>query len=85
MKILSRFYLLKQQIDLDKCNDCGLCEKFCLMDIKLLSYARNGQRVLSSECILCDSCANICPTEAIKSTSKLDMGWRELINMSKAE
>jgi polyferredoxin len=84
MKILSRFSLLKQQVDLEKCNDCGLCEKRCLMDIKLLEYARNDQRVLSTECVLCDTCVNVCPTGAIKSTSKFDCGWQERINVGLA-
>jgi polyferredoxin len=79
MKPLSRFSLLKQQIDMDKCNDCGLCVSHCLMDIKLLEYAHNNNRILSSECVLCDSCVNVCPTEAIKTTWRLDVGWRELI------
>jgi polyferredoxin len=81
MKILSRFSLLKQQIDMDKCTDCGLCETHCLMDIKLLDYSRKGQRVLSSECVLCNTCINICPTDAIKSTKRFDVGWIEHINM----
>ncbi|MCP4569940.1 MAG: 4Fe-4S binding protein [FCB group bacterium] len=81
MKALSRFSLLKQKVNLDDCNDCGLCEENCLMDIKLLEYARQNKRVLSTECILCDTCVNICPTGAIKSTWKFDIGWQELINM----
>jgi len=82
MKVLSRVSLMKQQIDMRKCNDCGLCEKFCLMDIKLLDYARQGQRVLSSECILCNSCIYICPTNAITTTYRLDLGVREHINVA---
>ena len=81
MKMLSRFSLLKQQIDMEECTDCGLCETNCLMDIKLLDYARNDRRVLSTECVMCDTCVNVCPTDAIKSTWKFDFGWRELINM----
>ncbi len=80
-KILSRFSLIKQEIDLEKCNDCGLCEIFCLMDIKLLDYARNGQRILSTECVLCDSCLNNCPTGAITTSTRFDFGCRELIRM----
>lgn len=81
MKVLSRFALLKQQIELEKCNDCGLCETHCLMDIRLLDYARQNQRVLSSECVLCSTCVNICPTEAISTTKRFDAGWKEYINM----
>ena len=80
-KVLSRFSLMKQNIDMSKCTECGLCERACLMDIKLLSYARDGKRVLSTECILCDTCLHICPTGAIETTKGFDIGLKELINM----
>jgi ferredoxin-type protein NapH len=66
-KIGARFALWRMRIDPDKCTDCGLCEKHCPMDIKLLDYKKAGQRVLSTECILCQTCANVCPTQAISS------------------
>jgi polyferredoxin len=66
-KIGARFALWRMRIDPDKCTDCGLCEKHCPMDIKLLDYKKAGQRVLSTECILCQTCANVCPTKAISS------------------
>jgi ferredoxin-type protein NapH len=37
-KITSRFSLLKVKIDPAKCVDCGMCEKVCPMDVKLLEY-----------------------------------------------
>ena len=79
-KILSRFSIMKQQINMDKCTDCLLCEIHCLMDIKLLDYTRQNKWIVSSECILCDSCVNICPTDAIKTTKRFDVGWKEFIN-----
>ncbi len=80
-KVLSRFSPMKQEIDMGKCTECGLCERVCLMDIKLLSYLHEGKRVLSTECILCDSCLHICPTDAIKTTNGIDVGFKEYINM----
>ncbi len=80
-KVLSRFALYKQAIDTDNCDECELCEDNCPMDIKLLDYSRQGQRILSTECILCDTCINTCPTSAISTTKKFDMGWKEHINM----
>jgi formate hydrogenlyase subunit 6/NADH:ubiquinone oxidoreductase subunit I len=35
------------------------------MDIKLLDYKEAGQRILSTECIFCETCADVCPTSAI--------------------
>lgn len=80
-KLLSRFSPLKQRIDMSNCTECGLCERACLMNIKLLSYSRDGKRVLSTECILCDSCLHSCPTGAIDTTWGLDVGVKELVNM----
>jgi ferredoxin-type protein NapH len=67
-KIGARFALWRMEIDPDKCIDCGLCEKNCPMDIKLLDYKEAGQRILSTECIQCQTCANVCPEGAISSS-----------------
>ena len=76
-KILSPYALLKMSIDTDKCNDCQLCEKNCPMGINLLRYKNEGKRILSTECIICSTCANVCPKEAIKMTMKFDKGERK--------
>lgn len=73
-KILSRFALLKVEVDPDKCIDCKLCEINCPMDIKILEYKNQNKRVLSTECILCNTCSNVCPKDAVKFTLKLDAG-----------
>ncbi len=80
MKIGSRFSLWKIEIDKDGCIKCGLCEKNCPMNIKLLSYMKNNQRVLSTECIGCQQCINICPENIIRYTKKLDVGFKECLN-----
>ena len=41
-KITSRFSLMKMEIDKNKCVDCGICEKVCPMNIKLLNYKKNS-------------------------------------------
>ncbi|EHP89124.1 4Fe-4S binding protein [Methanotorris formicicus] len=73
-KILGRFALLKISIDKNKCINCGLCEKNCPMDIKLLDYKNKGKRVLSTECILCTTCMGVCPKSAIDVKVKFDFG-----------
>ena len=80
MKIGSPFSIWKIRIDRDKCIECGLCEENCPMNIKLLSYMNKNQRVLSSECIACQQCVNICPESAIQYTKGYDFGFREHIN-----
>lgn len=71
-KVLARFALLKVEIDNNKCTDCQLCEKNCPMDIKLLDYRNNNQRILSTECIICTTCENVCPTKAVNLSLKID-------------
>ena len=77
MKPFSRFAFLKQEIDTELCDECCICEDNCPMNIKLLEYSSAGKRVLSTECILCDTCKNVCPQNAIRTTQKLDFSWRD--------
>jgi len=81
LKISSRFALLKIAGDTEKCNECGACAKVCPMDIRIPEYIKNGQRVLSTECIFCLECVNACPTGALTDTFALDVGNRELLNV----
>lgn len=76
-KIGSRFALLKVEIDSHTCVNCQLCEKQCPMNIRLLTYKNRNQRVLSTECVLCQNCIHICPKQAIKITARLDAGFKE--------
>lgn len=78
-KVLSRFSVLKFRIDPKKCTNCGLCEKNCPMDIKLLEYKNAGKRIKSTECILCNACCDSCPSGAISLSSGMDMCTEELL------
>lgn len=79
-KIGARFALWKMEIDADKCNECGICERSCPMNIRLLEYKAADQRILSTECVLCTTCANVCPQAAVSMTTKFDVGGVEHIN-----
>jgi polyferredoxin len=68
MKPGARCSLMRMQIDAEKCIDCKKCEKNCPMSIKLLDYKNKGKRVSSTECIVCNTCVNVCPTRAINAT-----------------
>ncbi len=81
LKVPSRFAILKIAGDAEKCNDCGACVKICPMDIRITDYIKNGPRVLSTECILCSECINVCVPKALKATWGFDCGTKELLNM----
>lgn len=65
LKVPSRFALLKVAGIVEKCNDCGACVKICPTNILVTEYIKNGQRVLSTECIFCFECVNVCTQGAL--------------------
>jgi polyferredoxin len=79
LKLTSRFSLIKIGGDASKCNDCGACVKMCPMDIRVPEYILNRERVLSTECSLCQTCITVCAPEALKLTFALDVGGKELL------
>ena len=84
-KILARFSVFKIKIDRSKCIDCGICEKKCPMNIKLLEYSHAGKRILSTECVLCSVCSNSCPKNAVGISAGFDAGFREHLQFQKEE
>lgn len=77
LKATSRFAVLKIEADPALCNECGACVDMCPMDIDLLAYIRDGTRVLSTECMLCQTCVTVCAKDALKVSAGLDLGGRE--------
>ncbi|WP_371805687.1 4Fe-4S binding protein [Candidatus Lokiarchaeum ossiferum] len=80
MKTTSRAALVKIKIDNEKCTQCGACERACLMDIQLISYAKDNKRILSTECIQCMNCVAACPVEAVNMSTGFDFGYKERLN-----
>jgi polyferredoxin len=79
LKITSRFAFLKIEGDREKCTQCGLCSKTCPMDINIMEYVNNDERVLSTECIFCLTCTTVCPEGILEDTFKIDIGGKEHI------
>jgi ferredoxin-type protein NapH len=79
LKLTSRFALLKIGGEAEKCNDCRACVKMCPMDIQVPDYIRDGQRVLSTECSLCQTCITVCAKEALKLSFGFDLGGEDLL------
>ena len=85
LKATSRFSLLKIKGEGEKCNECGACIRVCPMDIRIPDYVKNGQRVLSTECTLCLTCTNTCPTGALHASFGFDIGGKELLQERKTK
>lgn len=85
LKITSRFSLLKIGTDRDLCNDCGACAKMCPMDIQIPEYVHDEQRVLSTECTLCQTCVTVCSRDALKLSFGFDVGGRESLRCRATE
>jgi ferredoxin-type protein NapH len=81
MKVGSRFALLKISGTGEQCNQCMACVKVCPMDIRIPDYIGAGQRVLSTECILCNTCVSTCPTNTLAVSWGLDMGGPEQLQV----
>ena len=75
----SRFSFLKIAGNQEKCTQCGVCSKACPMDIDIMEYVNNDERVLSTECIFCLTCTTVCPEGILDDTFKMDMGGKEYI------
>ena len=79
LKVTSRFAFLKIEGDRETCRQCGACNRACPMDINIMEYVNNGERVLSTECIFCMTCTTACPDGILKDTFRVDIGGKEHI------
>ncbi|HWI63167.1 MAG TPA: 4Fe-4S dicluster domain-containing protein [Symbiobacteriaceae bacterium] len=79
LKLGARLSLLKVKGDAAACTDCGACVKACPMDIKVSDYHKQGLRVMSTECSLCQTCITACNSGALKLTAGLDAAGPELL------
>jgi ferredoxin-type protein NapH len=75
----ARFALLKVRGDPARCNGHAECVAVCPMDIRIIDYTRLHLRVLSSECILCQNCVNICPDGGLSLSFGLEAHGVELL------
>jgi polyferredoxin len=79
LKVFSRFSLLKIGGQPQNCNDCGACVRMCPMDIRIPEYLKDGQRVLSTECSLCQTCITVCAKDALHLSFGFDLGGKDLL------
>lgn len=79
LKITTRFSMMKIGATGKECNDCGACVKMCPMDVRIPEYIKNGQRVLSTECSLCQTCITVCAKDSLKLSFGFDLGGKDLL------
>ncbi|HEY5902785.1 MAG TPA: 4Fe-4S binding protein [Anaerolineales bacterium] len=79
LKLTSRFSIIKIGQAAGECNDCDACEKMCPMDVRISDYILSGQRVLSTECSLCQTCITVCAQDALKLSFGFDMSRKDLL------
>lgn len=79
LKATSRLALIKIDTRRDDCTECGKCDRVCPMDIEISEYVKQGSRVLSTECILCSTCVDVCPSDALFWSVKRDLGGKEYL------
>jgi ferredoxin-type protein NapH len=80
-KATSRYSLLKIEGSMERCDECSACVKMCPMDIQILEYLRSGRRVLSTECMLCQTCITVCARDALRVSIGFDLGGREFLRV----
>lgn len=78
MKEVARFSVVKVAGDITQCADtCQTCIEMCPMNIRIKDYLAAGTRVLSTECVMCITCLNVCPSGSLKLSLGVDVGGRE--------
>lgn len=79
LKLGARLSVLKVKGDATACTDCGACVRACPMDIRVSDYHKQGLRVISTECSLCQTCITVCHSGALKLSAGLDAAGPELL------
>ena len=81
LKITSRFSFIKIGQGKGQCNDCNACEKMCPMDVRISDYILSNQRVLSTECSLCQTCITVCAKDALTLSFGFDISRKDLLRL----
>ncbi|MCS6835557.1 MAG: 4Fe-4S binding protein [Anaerolineae bacterium] len=80
LKAGARYSLLKIDGVAARCDGCKVCVERCPMNVRIDDYIRKGQRVTSSECVLCMTCINLCPQDALRLSLRTDAERHEWLD-----
>jgi len=53
--------------------------------VRISDYVLNGERVLTTECSLCQTCITVCAHDALKLGFGFDLGGKDLLAGARAE
>ena len=78
--VIRRSQMAVENIDLARCNGCGICVKTCPMDVFRLDMdSKRAVIKYPEDCMLCGGCLMDCPHEAVSVTldkkSPLLVSW----------
>ncbi len=80
LKATTRLAVLRVSGTADKCENCEACVEMCPMNIRIKDYLTQGQRVTSTECIMCLTCINVCPHDSLTISAGLNVKSAEYLD-----
>jgi glutamate synthase (NADPH/NADH) small chain len=56
----------KIEADMEKCTECGACDRVCEMGVPVSSLIKKSGQVKVADCVGCGRCVSSCPTQALE-------------------
>ena len=79
LRFTSRFSVLRIRGNAARCAHCATCSQSCPMGIDVHAYIKAGERVKSTECIMCMKCITACPEANLRSSIGLDIATKDCL------
>lgn len=79
-KTVNRVTLSRIKGNKEGCSNCNICVSTCSMNVDIPKYINAGQRVKSTECIMCMDCIAACPNANLKASIGFDFANKDHLN-----